>query len=142
MNADKTMAQEQEVTKEILSCINRLSGNKKVKLLSILKEWVAKYPREFQRASCLEPVYYCTEDRLYKDFFNNISAGGLFIETREPFTVNQQISLAFSFPGTQHPFKITGTVVRIASEGIGIKFNTESQVQTEMLKNQVNEITI
>lgn len=142
MNAHKISEREEEVTDEIMNCVNRLPEAKQSKLLNMLKTWVEKFPREFQRAECLEPVYYSTKDRLYKDIFVNFSAGGLFIETRDPISVNQKISLAFSFPNNDLPFKITGSVVRVDSDGVGIKFNTESQVQVEMLKNQVNEMNM
>lgn len=140
MNAEKISVKEVEVTEEIMDCVNRLPETKQAKLLNMLKTWVAKFPREHQRAECLEPVYYSTQDRLYKDIFVNFSAGGLFIETRDPIAVDQKVSLAFTFPNNDLPFKITGSVVRVDSDGVGVKFNTQSQVQVEMLKNQVNEM--
>ncbi len=142
MNTQRISESEEEITEQIMSCVRRLPENRQSKLLNMLSTWVEKYPREHQRAECLEPVYYCTSDRLYKDLFVNFSAGGLFIETRDPISIDQKISLAFSFPNNEYPFKISGYVVRVDSEGVGIKFDTKSQVQVEMLKNQVNKMNI
>lgn len=141
MNTKKT-GEREDITDQIVSCIHRLPEENQLELLEILTIWVRDFPREFQRAECLEPVYYSTKDKLRKDTFVNFSAGGLFIETSDQMSVDQKISLAFSFPNSEHPFKITGSVVRVDPDGVGIKFNTESQVQVELLKSKVNEMNL
>ncbi len=133
---------EEDITEQIMGLVKRLPEDRKSKLLIMLSTWVEKYPREHQRAECLEPVYYCTSDRLYKDIFVNFSAGGLFIETHDPISLDQKISLAFSFPNNDYPFKISGSVVRVDSDGVGIKFDTDSQAQVEMLKKQVQKMSV
>lgn len=141
MNTKKTVERE-DITGQIMGCVNRLPEDKQSKLLDMLTTWVEKFPREYQRADCLEPVYYSTKDKLRKETFVNFSAGGLFIETNDQMSIDQKISLAFTFPNSEHPFKITGSVVRIDPDGVGIKFNTESQVQVELLKSKVNEMNL
>ncbi len=141
MNKKKTVEKE-NIAGQIMNCVNRLPEDKQSKLLDMLTTWVEKFPREHQRAECLESVYYSTKDKLRKDTFVNFSAGGLFIETNDQMSLDQKISLAFSFPNSDHPFKITGSVVRIDPDGVGIKFNTESQVQIELLKSKVNEMNL
>ena len=77
--------------------------------------------RENPREPCFMAVDYVTQDRAYKDFIQNISRVGLFIETRVPFFVGERVSLAFMPPNYQKPIKITGEVVRTSSQGVGLK---------------------
>ena len=79
--------------------------------------------RQFPRARFFGDVDFATRNRLCKGFIHNISLNGVFIETRESFSVGQQITLAFNLPSGQDHIKIKGEVVRILSPGIGVKFN-------------------
>lgn len=58
----------------------------------------------------------------FTDFIQNISAGGLFIETQIPLVIGQELSMTFSLPNAEDPTKITGEIVRVDSKGIGVKF--------------------
>jgi Tfp pilus assembly protein PilZ len=59
----------------------------------------------------------------FTDFIQNISAGGLFIETQLPLFVGLKLSMTFSLPKAQDPIRITGEIVRVDSKGIGIQFD-------------------
>ena len=66
----------------------------------------------------------CLGDKcVFTDFIQNISIGGLYIETQIPLFENQELSMSFSPPGSESIIKITGTVVRIDSKGIGVQFD-------------------
>ncbi|MGQ0504809.1 MAG: TIGR02266 family protein [Myxococcaceae bacterium] len=62
----------------------------------------------------------------------NLSQGGLFIQTDEPFAVGDMIPLSLSFPGLLDPIEITGKVTRLraASDGeragVGVHVERES----------------
>src|SRR3712207_6285942 len=57
----------------------------------------------------------------------NLSKGGIFVQTDRTFTPGQELGLALSFPGLMNPVQVVGTVawVRPASEeapgGVGIR---------------------
>ena len=85
-------------------------------------------------------VDYSAEDRIHKDFIQNISVGGVFIETRMPFSVGQQVSLSFPLPNYQKYLKILGEVVRTSSQGIGVKFKTADEDQEAMIKSLLEMI--
>jgi Tfp pilus assembly protein PilZ len=85
-------------------------------------------------------VDYCIEDRVYKDYIADISADGMFIETRMPFSVGQDVSLSFAFPNYQKHIKITGEVVRISPQGIGVKFKIANQDQEAMIDSLLETI--
>jgi PilZ domain. len=44
----------------------------------------------------------------------NISEGGMFIETLDPYPLGSQLSITFSFPGNEMEMTATGEVVHIS----------------------------
>jgi Tfp pilus assembly protein PilZ len=79
-------------------------------------------------------------DRYYRDFIQDMSEGGLFIETSNEFSVGQKIIMTFAFPDYQKPLKMHGEIIRVQTDGIGVKFKIESQVQEAVLKSYVDMI--
>jgi Tfp pilus assembly protein PilZ len=53
---------------------------------------------------------------------NNISSGGIFIDTQQHLFVGQEIAMKFDFPGTRKTIMANGEIVRTSFEGAGIKF--------------------
>jgi Tfp pilus assembly protein PilZ len=59
----------------------------------------------------------------------NISAGGLFIETKTPVYIDQELTMTFTLPDFENPFNVTGKVVWANSKGIGVKlYHTISEI--------------
>jgi len=57
------------------------------------------------------------------DIIQNLSVGGLHIETQLPFSVGDELLMTFSPAGTKEPIKVTGKIVRTDSNGIGVEFD-------------------
>lgn len=78
-----------------------------------------KYPRKdtFLTIDCSGNVCRFT------DFIQNISAGGLYIETQIPLIAEQELSMSFLLSGNETPIKITGSIVRVDEKGIGVQFH-------------------
>jgi Tfp pilus assembly protein PilZ len=91
--------------------------------------------RERPRKRCLMLVDYATLDRAYKDCIRNISASGVFIETRTSFSIGQKITLTFSASNYERPIKITGKIARTGPGGIGVKFKNENQHLDAMIRS-------
>ena len=53
---------------------------------------------------------------------NNISSGGVFIDTRHRLFVGQEIAIKFDFPGIRKSIMANGEIVRTSYDGAGIKF--------------------
>lgn len=124
-NNDNKIGRE-EVYSKILTIISILSEAQMRKLLKSLEKWQQtkfdekrKYPRKqtFIWTEC------SANSRFFTDFIQNLSVSGLFIETQFPFFVGEELSMTFSFPGTDDPIKITGKIVRVDSNGIGVQFD-------------------
>jgi len=60
---------------------------------------------------------------VFTDFIQNISVSGLYIETQIPLFEDQELLMTFSPPDSGNTIKITGTVARVDSKGIGIQFD-------------------
>ena len=95
---------------------------------TLLKELEAKHSqgrRRFARKPYFMPVDFATPHRAFSGYIQNISSGGLLIETREDLSVGQQVTLSFMRPKSRDYVKVGGEVVRKISDGFGVKFHTQ-----------------
>ncbi|MCJ2534310.1 MAG: PilZ domain-containing protein, partial [Candidatus Thermoplasmatota archaeon] len=53
----------------------------------------------------------------------NLSAGGVFIETEIPLSVNKELFMRFLHPDSGALIKVAGKIARIDSKGVGVKFD-------------------
>ncbi len=96
--------------------------------------------RKDLRINCLISVDYSDSDRFFKDYIQDISSGGVFIKTREPFSIGEEIVLSMSLSGDENAFRMPAEVVRTSAEGIGVRFKIQSQVQEDIITSFVNEV--
>jgi len=100
----------------------------KTKLLAKTKNIIDEFKiivrekRYHPRKIPLIVVDFVIQNRAHSGFIQNISRGGMFIETVEFFSVGQELTMAFFYPEKQKHIKISGIVVRIEPNGIGVKF--------------------
>jgi uncharacterized protein (TIGR02266 family) len=124
---------ESTVRGRLFSLINSMTAGDQLTLLNLLEERLYVGKRKHRRKPFSMVVDYAAEDRAYRDYIQNISAGGVFIETRMPFAVGQQVTLSFPLPNQKNYIRITGQVVRTSPQGIGVKFTVVDQEQEEMI---------
>lgn len=130
---------ENKLTDRLIEAVTKLSPQRKKMLEELLKEWERLDYREDSRIPCFLPVDYSAADRVYQDFINNLSNGGVFIETAAPLRANQSISLIFTVPSLQKSFKISGTIVRTEQDGIGVKFSKKlTPYQKELIHSAIS----
>ncbi|MBU0543718.1 MAG: PilZ domain-containing protein [Proteobacteria bacterium] len=122
---DKNL-EEVNITSRLLNLIFDMSKEKKLRLLKFIDEWESKGSRRHNRKPLLIPIDYTTKHVAFKDLIKNISAGGVFIETRMPFNVGQDITMMFRLPKSRKLIQATGEIVRSDSHGIGVKFKRHS----------------
>ncbi len=133
-------ANQSDVVTQLIGLIKNISEDKQLKLLEILKEWKIQGKRAFDRKSCVIAVDYSTQDRFFRDFIQDISAGGVFIETRDKLTIDQEIALTFSIPNSQIPFRVLGKVTRTSPQGVAVKFKQVTKYQEEILRFLVEKM--
>ena len=129
-----------EVRAFIFGIIDTMPEDEMRQLLKYLEDRKITDRRKYSRKDFFRIIDYVVEDRYYRDFIHDISETGLFIETSQKFSVGEKILMTFASPDNQKPFKINGEIARVNTEGIGVKYKIESQVQQLVLKSFVDMI--
>ena len=122
MKKTDSVESEKQLTERLIKAVGMLNTERKKMLDELIKEWERLDYREDSRIACFLAVDYSTKDRVYQDFINNLSNGGVFIETSAPFHVGQSVTLTFNVPSLNKTFKISGTIIRTEQDGIGVQF--------------------
>ena len=139
MNNISNEADKSGVVTRLHELIRKMSKNEQQALLIELEKGFPKGKREHNRKFFHDTVDYTTESGTYRDFIKDISDGGVFIETRNPFSVGEEISMTFLLSEHKKRIKLQGEIVRIGEGGIGVKFKA-SQIQKEIIKSFVDKI--
>jgi uncharacterized protein (TIGR02266 family) len=145
MIASDDQLERYRLTGRIVELLQRMSVENLADLAKDLeKEAVARMKldgdRKDLRINCLISVDYSDSDRFFKDYIQDISSGGVFIKTREPFSIGEEIMLSLSLSNDKNAFRIPAEVVRTSEEGIGVKFKIQSQVQEDIITSFVDGI--
>ena len=131
---------EPNTTARLVELITHMPEDKQQALVKDLEKETSKGARKHLRKPFIMVVDYMMQDRIYKDFIQDISAGGLFIETNKPFSLGQDVTLTFPLPDHQEHIKITGEAVRTTPQGIGVKFKMADEDQEAMVKALLDTI--
>jgi Tfp pilus assembly protein PilZ len=118
---DEKIRQYNVTISELIKLILSLNEEHQEALLKKGRELLSKEGRA-PRKSCQIPVKYRTFDRVYSDHILNISQSGVFIETRRPIFVGEEIIMDFKIEGVNKPIKIRGQVIHASNRGVGIEF--------------------
>jgi Tfp pilus assembly protein PilZ len=84
-----------------------------------------KDPREYPRRLYRKTLLLSYKCKNYKAEFKDISRGGVFIKTDIRFTVGKQIRIAVPGSEFRKDYKLKGWIVRINTEGFGVKFDSQ-----------------
>jgi hypothetical protein len=92
-------------------------------LLNDLEAKHSQGRRRYARKPYFMPVDFATLEHAYSGYIQNISSGGMLIETRESVPLGEQLTLSFMRPKSRDFIKVNGQVVRTIPEGFGVMFN-------------------
>lgn len=124
----------------ILELVDGLSDGEMRQLMKELEKRQTSERRKYHRKDLFRIIDYNVGGQYYRDLIQDISGSGVFIKTAHTFSVGQSIFMTLMSPTSQKPFKIIGEIIRVHTDGIGVKFKIESQVQVEVLKSLVDLI--
>ena len=124
----------------LFELIEKMTEDQLELLLESAEELFGKKKRVHDRYPCLITTDCVYQSRASNQFVKNISLSGVFIETSESFAEGEEVSLTLSFGHHSKPFRITGEIVRLITEGIGVKFKIKSQIQVELIQNILKEL--
>ena len=119
--------------KKLFDAILKLNHEQQTQVMVYVEGLHAENKRKSLRKACKIPIHYATQDRIYSDSIADISKSGLFIETRKPFAVGEEILLTFNMHGYDRPFKLMGNIVRSNQQGIGVEFKDVKPYIAQML---------
>ena len=125
-------------TVQMFKLILELNENQRHILLQKLEAMASEQPdfekRGHSRKPCLISVDYTVQNRDYRSFILDMSAFGVFIETKNLFPPGLEIKMIFTVPSQQNPFKLTGQIVWSGTQGIGVAFKYLTRPQMEVIK--------
>lgn len=134
------LSDESTVTARLFDLILNMGENEQRTVLRELEKRLDKRKRKHIRKPFFMFVNYATQDLTYNDFIQNISAGGVFIETRTPFSVGQEVLLTFPLPNYLEHIKVAGEVVRTTVQGIGVRFKNVKPGQERRINSLIEMI--
>lgn len=95
-------------------------------------------------------IDYSTLDGFFKDYAQNISLGGIFLRTDNPFPAGTKVNLSFSLPGYNGLIETKGEVIWVVkkddseegrgSPGMGIKFEDLSLESKQIIDKLIPQI--
>jgi len=127
-------------TARLSELIKEMSESQLASLVESAEEITGIKKRLHKRIPCLITADCLHQSRAANNYIQDISFGGVFIETSEPYALGDEITLTLSLSHHVKPFKITGTIVRSVSNGVGVEFKTMSQVQEMLIKGMVEKV--
>jgi len=109
------------VGERLSTLIKNMPEDQQIKLLEYIESQQSGY-RKYPRKEVSIPSAYVIEDHVFTDFIKNISAGGVYITTKKPQSVGDEISLNFLLSGHNRPVRVFGKIVRSSHNGFAVKF--------------------
>lgn len=120
--------------------INQLSEAELIRFMNLYEQKRFALLREFPRIDCNFTLDIAVDGRAVNCFARNISANGIFLESCEAFTMGQPVSLCFSLEESRLALKLKGRVVRLEHDGVGIKYESMTAYQVEIIKDLIHRI--
>ena len=122
MEDKETQLNRYEVQARLIRMIMDMSDTEKKELLIKLEQHRHNERRKHPRKPAFIPVECSSPEACFTDFIQDISSGGVFIKTDGHFFVGQQITLTFTIPKKGEDVTVNGEVIRVNTQGIGVKF--------------------
>jgi hypothetical protein len=126
-NHENEFDDETRITARLIDIICDMSIGQQLALLSQLDRQQIKGGRSDFRRNRKIAVNYEINNRVYRDFIQDISAAGVFIETQNPPAVGETVTLTFSLAKNKKPIRIAGRIARSNSRGFAVDFRRKDQ---------------
>ena len=137
---EKTEKKINDVISKLFQIVSDLNQEQQKEILHHAEQLLVKDKRENIRRSCDISVNYAANDRVYSNQITNISANGLFIETRRSLIMGDEVIMAFKLEGFDKSLKLRGEIARANQAGIGVAFKNISPHIEEMIRVIVNRM--
>ncbi|MFQ5485624.1 MAG: PilZ domain-containing protein [Desulfobacterales bacterium] len=133
-----------DVIDRLVELISGMPRDEQIVLLDKLENYQvdkSQYrTRKHERSHLVISVDYEALNEALRDYIRDISPSGVFMESKESFTIGEEIVLSINFSDSGNPFKIPAEVIRTTSDGVGLKFKFKSQVQEEIITSLIDNL--
>jgi Tfp pilus assembly protein PilZ len=104
--------------------------------IRVLKETeITEENRQYPRRHLSRSVFFVSKNNYFEGLINNLSKNGMFIETRDDFSVGQTVRLVI--PGTKidHGTMLKGEIKHLNRKGIGVQFKKILKIKINRSSN-------
>jgi hypothetical protein len=116
-----------KIAERLIDLVCEMTTEQQLELLQKLDRKEYKRGRTDSRRNHKIEVDYEINNRTHRNFIQDISAAGVFIETSNPPAVGEKITLSFSLANNKKPITITGRIVRSIDNGFAVDFRRIDQ---------------
>ena len=109
------------ITARLVDIVCNMTFDQQLELLQQLDKKKSKGGRADHRRSRKIAVNYEIDNHVHRNFIQDISTAGVFIETTRPPAIGGDITLSFSI-ADDRPIRITGRIVRSNDRGFAVEF--------------------
>lgn len=117
----------------LFETILKMNPEEQEKALKYVEELFVEDKRKSVRKACHITINYAAQNRIYSDYIKDISKSGVFIETKNPLTVGEQINMSFNMQDFDRPFKVKGKIVSSSRLGVGVEYKEISPYIAQMI---------
>jgi len=114
------------ITVRLFKLILELSDEQRRTLLKQAEAMRYPSPDENERDNARRPystnINFLVDDRSLRGLSQDISSGGMFIETNEPLNIGDVITILIPNPKDETTIKMPSKVVRKTAEGVGVEY--------------------
>jgi Tfp pilus assembly protein PilZ len=129
------------IIEEITRLALELPENQRKQMLAMISAW-KKNRRKAKREKYPERLNFSAENRACFGHARDISATGVFIESKGEFYIGEHIQLVLDFISASNPVKIGGTVVRKEVGGIGVQFDNHNETRLKHLESVISKYAV
>jgi len=126
------------IIEKIAAMSNELPEDQKQQLLDLISSWRTDV-RHASRESYKELLNFTSKLGSHYGHARDVSATGVFVETRAEFELGEQVRLVLTFISAPNPVRLTGSVVRRTDAGIAIHFDEASRSQVKELDSIISK---
>ena len=126
--ADPGMTSEKDsISVLLIRMILEMSEDRQRSLLKQLEQFSinsddAASERDEGRKAFSQEITFISKNKTYKGVSQDISSGGMFIQTDQSFSVGQIILITIPYKNSDKSAKIGAEIARIKPDGIGVTF--------------------
>ena len=143
MNAEEKATKTYNVViSKLFQIVIDLGEEQQEALLLHAEELLVKVKRSVIRKPCSIPINFAAYayDRVFSNQIINISSTGLFIETKRPLLVGDEIVMTFRLEGFNKPLTVRGEIAHATRSGVGVEFRNISPDIEEMLRTVIKQM--